>query len=216
MPDSQDNKKSGGFLQGLRLRKSSRSQPSPQPRADRSSKQTSDISRNQSPQPRKSPEPASKSFRSALQSTDSNDEVSNEKPVQIAETALKISPIPNTQPASSSVSHDWQQSKTWYSEAYNALRNAIAKHKSLSVNFEELSVDPDGVDQSMFMDKLHRALESQNSKVKDRSAWGTCKSIVKYLVHTFKPFAKNFLMIACEGSSVFSIPALSNVHRLQS
>jgi hypothetical protein len=116
----------------------------------------------------------------------------------------------NTQPAASSLqSTDRQNTKTRYEQPYDALRKAIAKDKSLSAAFDDLSVDPEGIDDLLFINKLHRALESQNSKVKDRSAWGTCKSTVKYLVHILKPFAKNFLTIAREGSSVLLLLSLS-------
>jgi hypothetical protein len=130
---------------------------------------------------------------------------------------LTVNTVPLTQSAlpSSLPSPDRQQTKTRYVEAYQALRTVIEKDNSLCAVFEELSADPEGIDDSAFINALHKALESQNSKIKDRSAWGTCKSILKYLVHTFKPFAKNFLMIAREGSSVFSF-VLFLIFRLQS
>jgi hypothetical protein len=123
---------------------------------------------------------------------------------QTVQPTVNTVPLTKSAPPSSLPSPDRQQAKTRYEEAYNALRNVIEKDNSLCAVFEELSADPEGIDDSTFINALHKALESQNSKIKDRSAWGTCKSILKYLVHTFKPFAKNFLMIARDGSSVRS------------
>jgi hypothetical protein len=139
--------------------------------------------------------------------------------MQPGDPTLKSIPLilkTQSAPSPSLQSPDRQQTKTRYVEAYDALRKAIKKDNSLSAVFDDLSADPEGVDDSTLINALHRALESQNSKVKDRSAWGTCKSIVKYLVHTFKPFAKNFLTIAREGSSVFSISAFFDIRRFQS
>jgi hypothetical protein len=198
-------KRSRKFL-GIRVPSSLRRQSSPQARADLSSSQTSDPRLDQSPPPKKSKEPTSKLLES-VQNADSSAELSNENPLQTAEPVLKAtSSIRNTQfapaPSSGLQSTDLQKTKTRYEEAYNALQKAITKDNYLSDVFDELSADPEGVDDLMFINKLQKALESQNSKVKDRSAWGTCKSTVKYLVHAFKPFAKNFLAIAKEGSAV--------------
>jgi hypothetical protein len=123
---------------------------------------------------------------------------------QTVQPTVNTVPLTKSAPPSSLPSPDRQQTKTRFVEAYHALRTVIEKDNSLRPAFEEFSTDPEGIDDSIFINALNRALEYQNSKIKDRSAWGTCKSIVKYLVHTFKPFAKNFLMIARDGSSVRS------------
>jgi hypothetical protein len=202
------NRKILGIQLPLRLRR----EPSPRPRAGPPSNQTRDTELNQSPQPQNSNEATSKPLGS-VQNSGSSAEVSNENPPQTAEPALKVT-IQNTQPAptpsSSLQSTDLQNTKTRYVEAYDALREAITKDNSLSAVFNELSADPEGIDDS-FIKKLHGALESQNTKVKDRSAWGTCKNTVKYLAHTFKPFAKNFLAIAVHASAVYYLPALSDI-----
>lgn len=197
---------------GIPLPSRLRRQPSPRPRPGPPSNQTRDTKLNQSPQPKKSNE-ATPKLLGSVQDSGSSPEVSNENPRQTAEPALKVT-IQNTQPAptpsSSLQSTDLQKTKTRYVEAYDALRKAITKDNSLSAIFNDLSADPEGIDGS-FINKLHGALESQNSKVKDRSAWGTCKSTVKYLAHTFKPFAKNFLAIAVQASAVYHLPALSDI-----
>jgi hypothetical protein len=215
MADPQESKKRK-FL-GLHLpersKSPSRRQPSPQPPTGRSPSKTSATRLKQSSQPNKPDEPASK-LSGRVQNAEFKRRLD---PLRTAEPRLKSIPLVlNSASSSGPQSSDRQQTKTRYVEAYNSLRKAIETDKSLRAVFDELSVDPEGVDDSTFMDALNRALESQNSKVKDRSAWGTCKSIVKYLVHTFKPFAKNFLMIAREGSSVFSIRAFSDIHRFRS
>jgi hypothetical protein len=129
---------------------------------------------------------------------------------QTPDTKLNQSPQPAPAPSSNLQSTDLQKSQTRYVEAYDALRKAITNDNSLNTVFNGLAADPEGIDDS-FINKLHGALESQNSKVKDRSAWGTCKSMVKYLMHTFKPFAKNFLTIAIQASAVYYLPTLSDI-----
>jgi hypothetical protein len=203
MTDSQKTKKSWS-PRGWFPKSTLRRQVNPQPSPSDTNRISNSVSRT--PQPSTSQETASL-FGSALQTADSSDKESSEHPIQTGvEPVVELtSSIQVTQPAASSSlqSSDRNQTTIRYSEAYNALRKAIERDNSLSAVFDELSTNPEG-DDSMFINKLHSVLESQNSKVNDRSAWGTCKSTVKYLVHTFKPFAKNFLVIAREGSAVYT------------
>jgi len=90
-----------------------------------------------------------------------------------------------------------------YNKAYEALQKATKE--SVKTNFRDLADVPDNVNDSEFIIKLTKTLDSKNSNVKDRSLWNICKSAVKYLSHTLKPFTKHFLEIAKDASAVLPV-----------
>ena len=114
-------------------------------------------------------------------------------------------------PVPSRESLDRQQTLALYDEAYRTLKDTIAENpKSFGVGLSDMPAD---IDDAGFIVKLAKALDSQNSEVKDRSLWNTCKSAVNSLCHALKPFTKNVLNVAMQGSAVLSVLFNHSSHR---
>jgi hypothetical protein len=101
---------------------------------------------------------------------------------------------------------DRQETLFRYDEAYHALQNAIKDScKSHGAKFKDLSDVLKDVDNSNFIMNLIKVLDSQASEVEDRCLWNTCKSTIKYICHALKPFTKNVLNVAMQGSAVWLV-----------
>ena len=104
--------------------------------------------------------------------------------------------------------NDKQRAQTRYEEAANQLKEAINIRKGLwgSFNFEDLSGEPEGFDDSQFKNKINVILTSQEMSIKDRKGWSKFTYAVECVFTAFSPFAKNFLMITKNAQSVSFCP----------
>jgi hypothetical protein len=75
-------------------------------------------------------------------------------------------------------------------------------------DFPELKGEPDEFNDALFKDKLNLAMEAKRNAIKNQTAWDKCKHIVQCSCTALSPFAKNFLLIAKEGSSVRTISTI--------
>jgi hypothetical protein len=100
--------------------------------------------------------------------------------------------------------NDRQRAQSRYNEAAIQLKEAIKIHKDRwgSFDFEELSGEVEGFDDSQFKNKINAILTSRETSIKDRSGWSKFTYAVECVFTAFSPFAKNFLMIAKDARSV--------------
>ena len=127
---------------------------------------------------------------------------------------LKGRPSPITSPAlsqdnqaSHAVNNDYddrQRVQIKYEEAANDLKEAIKIRRDQwgSLDFEELSGEPEGFDDSQFKNKINAALISRETSIKDRKGWSKFTNAVECVFSAFSPFAKNFLMVAKDAQAV--------------
>jgi hypothetical protein len=102
------------------------------------------------------------------------------------------------------VSKDRQRTVRRYIEATKLFDDVVKKQKGRwkVFDFPELSGEPDGVNDTVFKDKLNLAMEAKRNAISDQTAWEKCKHTVQCCFTALSPFAKNFLLIAKDGSSV--------------
>jgi len=93
-----------------------------------------------------------------------------------------------------------------YEEAANSLKEAIKIRKGSwgPFDFEELSGEPEGFDDSQFKNKINAVFLSREASIKDRKGWSKFTHAVECIFTAFSPFAKNFLVIAQTAQSVIS------------
>ena len=121
---------------------------------------------------------------------------------------------PTTSPASSqdnqasqAVNNDYndrQQAVNRYKKAAEQLKEAIKIRKRLwgSFDFEELSNEPEGFDDSEFKNKINAVLTLRESSINDRKGWSKFTYAVECVFTAFSPFAKNFLIATKDAQSV--------------
>ena len=100
--------------------------------------------------------------------------------------------------------NDRQRAQIRYKEAADQLKEAIKIRKGPwgSFDFEELSGEPEGFDDSQFKNKINAILISRETSIKDRKGWSKFTYAVECVFTAFSPFAKNFLMVAKNAQSV--------------
>jgi hypothetical protein len=102
--------------------------------------------------------------------------------------------------------NDGQRARDRYKEAAKQLKDAIKIHSGLgSFDFEELSGEPEGFDDSQFKNKINTALISREMSIKDRKGWPKFTHVVECVFTALSPFAKNLLMIAKDSQWVMSL-----------
>ena len=92
--------------------------------------------------------------------------------------------------------NDRQLAQIRYKEAADRLKEAIKIRKGpwRSFDFEELSGEPEGFDDSQFKNKINAVLISRESSINDRKGWSKFTYAVECVFTAFSPFAKNFLI----------------------
>ena len=100
--------------------------------------------------------------------------------------------------------NDRQRAQIKYIEAATQLREAIRIRKGHwnSFDFEELSGEPEGFDDSQFKNKINAVCKSRETSIKDRKGWSKFAYAIECVFTAFSPFAKNFLIIANNAQSV--------------
>jgi hypothetical protein len=100
---------------------------------------------------------------------------------------------------------DRQRAQTRYKETADRLKEAIKTRSGLtSFDFEELTEEPDGFNDSQFKNKINAILTSREVSIKDRKGWSKFTHAVECVFTAFSPFAKNFLTVANNAQSVMT------------
>ena len=101
-------------------------------------------------------------------------------------------------------SGDRRRAKERYKQAATLLEQSIQNRQGHweSFDFQDLSGEPENLDDSQFRNKINMALAAQETSIKDRTTWSKCKYTVECIFTALSPFAKNFLIIAKEVQSV--------------
>jgi hypothetical protein len=101
--------------------------------------------------------------------------------------------------------NDRQRAQTRYKETADQLKEAIKSRSGLSsFDFEELTGEPEGFDDSQFKSKINAILTSREASIKDRKGWSKFTYAVECVFTAFSPFAKNFLTVAKNAQSVMT------------
>ena len=103
--------------------------------------------------------------------------------------------------------NDRQRVQIKYEEAANELKQAIKIRQGHwgSFDFEELSGEPEGFNDSQFKEKINAVLNSHETSIKDRKGWSKFTYAVECAFTAFSPFAKNFLRVAKDAQSVMPL-----------
>ena len=105
--------------------------------------------------------------------------------------------------------NDRQRAQIKYVEAATQLKTAIRIRKgswdSFNFDFEELSGEPEGFDDSQFKNKINEVCKSRETSIKDRKGWSKFAYAIECVFTAFSPFAKNFLIIANNAQSVLPL-----------
>lgn len=99
---------------------------------------------------------------------------------------------------------DNERTRARYMEATKHLEKAVMQdtQKWGSFDFPELQGEPEDFNDSRFIDKINNIMEAQKNKVRDRGTWEKCRDALRCAFSAFSPFAKNFLTIASEVTTV--------------
>jgi hypothetical protein len=102
---------------------------------------------------------------------------------------------------------DRRQTQIRYKDAADKLKEAIKIRKGPwgSFDFEELSGEPEGFDDSQFKNKMNEVFISREASIKDRTGWSKFTYCVECVFTAFSPFAKNFLTVAKNAQQVMSL-----------
>lgn len=102
---------------------------------------------------------------------------------------------------------DRQRAQIRYKEAATELNEAIKIRKGLwgSFDLEELSGEPEGLDDAQFKNKINETLISRETSIKDRKGWSKFTYAVECVFTALSPFAKSFLQVANNAQSVNAI-----------
>src|SRR5271169_3050087 len=103
--------------------------------------------------------------------------------------------------------NDRQLVQARYKEAADRLKEAVEVRKGSwgSFDFEELSGEPEGFDDSQFKNKMNTVLMSREMSIKDRKGWSKFTYTVECVFTAFSPFAKKFLTVAKDAQSVMPL-----------
>ena len=111
--------------------------------------------------------------------------------------------------------NDGQLARNRYNEAARRLKDAIKIRKGPwnSLDFEQLSCEPEDFDELQFKNKINAVFKSWETSIKDRTGWVKLTYAVECVFTAFSPFAKNFLTVAANAQSVIPfIPFLGSNH----
>src|SRR5271167_4637864 len=122
-------------------------------------------------------------------------------------------PLPATSPTSSkdnqtqAVDDDYddrQLTLDRYSKAVDQLKEAIKIRKGSwsSFDFEELSDEPEGLDDSQFKNKINAIMVLRETSIKDKKGWSKFTYAVECVFTALSPIAKNFLKATQGAQSV--------------
>jgi hypothetical protein len=126
-------------------------------------------------------------------------------------------PSPATSPTSSqdnqtsqAVNDDYndrQLALNRYGEAVDKLKEAIKIRKGSwgSFDFEELSDEPECLDDSQFKNKINAIMVLRETSIKDRKGWSKFTYAVECVFTALSPIAKNFLMATKGAQDVIPI-----------
>jgi hypothetical protein len=107
--------------------------------------------------------------------------------------------------------NDGQLAQNRYKEGASHLKEVIKIRKGPWDSFdfeEEFSREPEGFDDSQFINKINALLISREKSIKDRKGWAKFTYAVECVFTAFSPFAKNFLTVAANAQSVTNYPYL--------
>jgi hypothetical protein len=99
---------------------------------------------------------------------------------------------------------DRKETKERFLKAASLLRQSLKGWQDddgVPMDFPELAGEPETFD-SQFREKLNMVLDGRKESIKDKSSWSKCAETVEGIFTALSPFAKTFLIIAKEGSSV--------------
>jgi hypothetical protein len=100
--------------------------------------------------------------------------------------------------------NDEQRARNRYKDAADQLKEAIKARKDTwgSFDFDELSGEPEGFDDSQFKTKINAVLTSREASIKDKAGWSKLTYAVERVFTACSPFAKNCLIVAKNAQSV--------------
>jgi hypothetical protein len=113
----------------------------------------------------------------------------------------------SSSPSNVLISGDTQRAKNRYYEAAKLLEGAVRGRgeKWGSFDVAELRGEPEDMNDSVFKDKIDKALDLRKHQIKDQRSWGKCKHVMHCVFTAMSPFAKTFLAIASQTQSVVHI-----------
>jgi hypothetical protein len=100
---------------------------------------------------------------------------------------------------------DTQRTRTRYNNAVEFLQDAIEAHGGESwqgIQLSTLEGEIQDLNDSHFRKHIDEALEVQNISINDQGAWEKCMHTIQCMITALSPFAKHFLTILHQGSSV--------------
>lgn len=100
--------------------------------------------------------------------------------------------------------NDEQRARSRYKDAADQLKEAIKARKDTwdSFDFDELSGEPEGFDDSQFKTKINAVLTSREASIKDKAGWSKFTYSLERVFTACSPFAKNCLIVAKNAQSV--------------
>ncbi len=116
----------------------------------------------------------------------------------------------NQSPASQLLNNNYddrQRAQIRYKEAATELNEAIKSRKGSwgSFDLEELSGEPEGLDDAQFKNKINATLIAREKSIKDKKGWSNVTYAVECVFTALSPFAKIFLTVANNAQSVIAI-----------
>jgi hypothetical protein len=100
---------------------------------------------------------------------------------------------------------DTQRTRTRYKNAVEFLQDAIEAHGGNSwqgIQLSTLEGEIQDLNDSHFRKHIDEALEVQNISINNQGAWEKCMHTIQCMITALSPFAKHFLTILHQGSSV--------------
>ena len=101
---------------------------------------------------------------------------------------------------------EYNRAKLRYTAASEALRVALEQHGIIwkYFQFPDAGVMLGGDDIPKLREEIKEMLDSRIHPAMNGNLWGTCKQTIERFFSATRPFAKSFLTVAKEGSSVLS------------